>query len=244
MTIVKRIGEGHLVINIIDLNQKTIVLILPGGGYQLLSNRESGPVATKFNMMGYNTAILYYTCKSLVPLSEGLEALKELSKSFSDIVVIGFSAGGHLASLLGTEHAKYNLKAMVLSYPVITFLDHTHEETAHSFLGKDDNLENRMKYSSERRVSIDTVPTFIWTTKDDELVPVENTILMKDALERFHIYHEVIVFEHGAHGLALADETAVVGGDYDKYYRKDIAIWVDKADAFIKKVIESKNNKK
>ena len=238
MTIVKRVGEGHLVINIIDLNQKTVVLILPGGGYHLLSNRESGPVATKFNMLGYNTAVLYYTCKPLVPYEEAKAALKILSNDFKNVVVVGFSAGGHLAALLGTTEEKYNLKLMVLCYPVITFLDYTHEETAHNFLGGSDSPENRIKYSNERRVSENTVPAFIWTTKDDETVPYQNTILMQEALNKSHIENEVLIFNHGVHGLALADETAVVAGDYEKYYRKDIAIWIDKVNEFIKKVIK------
>ena len=238
MTIVKRVGEGHLVINVIDLNQQTCVLILPGGGYYLLSNRESGPVATKFNMLGYNTAVLYYTCKPLTPYDEGLKALEMLSKDFRQIVVVGFSAGGHLASLLATTSEKYNLKAAILCYPVITFLDYTHEETAKNFLGNNDSKEERIKYSSERRVDATTIPTFIWTTRDDELVPFENTTLMKASLDKFHIKNEILIFEHGIHGLALADETAVVNNEFDKYCRKDIAEWIVKANDFIKDVLK------
>lgn len=236
MTNVIRIGEGHLVINIIDYSNDTVVLVLPGGGYQLLSNRESMPVATKFNMYGYNSAILYYTCKPLVPYEEGKMALDELSKIFKKIIVIGFSAGGHLASLLGTTDDKKNLKAMILCYPVITFGAFTHLDTAKAFLGSEFNDENRLLYSSERRVNEKTVPTFIWTTKDDEIVPKENTLLMKDALDKYHIKNEVIIFDSGIHGLALADETAVVNFNKDVYIRSDIATWFDKAIEFIKNI--------
>ena len=238
MTNVKRIGDAHLVINVIDLTNKTICLILPGGGYQLLSNRESGPVATKLNMMGYNTAVLYYSCKPLIPLEEGLETLRELSKDYSNIIVFGFSAGGHLASLLATEKGKYNLKCAVLAYPVITFLKYTHEETARSFLGSKFTDDERKKYSSELRVDSNTVPCFIWTTKDDELVPYENTIMMKEALDKKGIKNTVITYEHGVHGLALADETAVVNGDNATYNRPDIARWIIEADNFIKEIIK------
>lgn len=236
MTIVKRIGEAHLVINIIDLTQDTMILILPGGGYTLLSNRESGPIATKFNMLGYNTAILYYSCNGLDVLEEGKKALFELSKDYKNIFVIGFSAGGHLAGLLGTEKEKYNLKGMILCYPVITLLDYTHEETAHKLLIKNDNLEERKKYSVELRVDKDTVPTFIWTTKDDELVPYENALLLIDSLNKYGIYNESIIYPHGRHGLALADETAVVNHDLT-FMDKEIAQWPLKANEFIRKVI-------
>ena len=237
MTIVKRIGEAHLVINIIDYNQKTVFLILPGGGYQLLSNRESGPVATRANIEGYNSAILYYTCKPYIPYEEGLSALKELSRDFLNIVVIGFSAGGHLASLLATSKEKANLKAAILCYPVISLKEYTHEETARSFLGTNLSDDERLKYSSQYRVNNDTVPTFIWTTKDDEIVPYENTMMMAEALKNNHILNEVLIFDSGVHGLALADETAVVGKDYKIYNRPDIAIWFNEAIKFIKKVI-------
>lgn len=238
MTIVKRIGEAHLVINIIDYNQKTVCLVLPGGGYQLLSNRESAPVGTKLNMEGYNTAILYYSCKPLIPYKEGLQALELLSKDFPNIVVFGFSAGGHLASLLATSEAKYNLKAAVLCYPVITLKKFTHEDTAKAFLGNNDNEDNRNLYSSELRVNETTVPTFIWTTRDDEIVPVENTLLMEASLNKYHIRNKVIVFDSGVHGLALADETAVVGKDYKTYFRPDIAVWFTEAVHFIKDIID------
>lgn len=238
MTIVKRIGEAHLVINIIDYNQKTIFLILPGGGYHILSNRESGPVATSVNMEGYNSAILYYTCKPLIPYEEGKASLKELSKDFKNIVVIGFSAGGHLASLLATTEEKENLKAAVLCYPVISLKEYTHEETAKSFLGNDLSDEKRLKYSGHTRVNSDTVPTFIWTTKDDEIVPYENTLMMAEALKKYNILNQVLIFDSGVHGLALANETAVVGFDDKTYNRSDIAIWFKEAIKFIKKVVE------
>ena len=238
MTNVIRIGKAHLVVNIIDLNQKTICLVLPGGGYTLLSNRESAPVATKLNLEGFNTAVLYYSCEAMTPLDEGLEALKILSETYDNIVVFGFSAGGHLASLLATSPKKYNLKAGVLAYPVITLKEYTHEETAKKFLGEFDNIENRNKYSSEERVDSATVPCFIWTTNDDELVPVKNTLLFKEALDRNNIKNKVMIFEHGVHGLALADETAVVNGDNTTYNRKDIAIWFTEAVKFIKEVVE------
>ena len=151
-------------------------------------------------------------------------------------MVVGFSAGGHLASLLATEKEKYNLEAAVLAYPVISLKEYTHEDTAKNFLGALISDEERIKYSSQYRVNKDTVPTFIWTTKDDETVPYENTLMMKEALDKYHIKNEVMIFPHGVHGLALADETAVVSGNKEVFFRPDIAIWFTKAINFIKEL--------
>lgn len=239
MTIIKRINNAHLVINIVNNDCKTMILIFPGGGYQLLSNRESGPIATKFNYYTYNTAILYYSCHGLDSFSEAKEALKILSKDYPNIIVVGFSAGGHLAGLLGTEKdsKEYNLKGMVLCYPVITLLDYTHEDTCRNLLLNYNTLDNRIKYSVEKRVDSTTVPTFIWTTKDDETVPYENTLMMIDALKKHNIYHESVIFDHGRHGLALADWTAVVLND-ESFLNSDVARWFDMALKFIRKVTE------
>ena len=238
MTFVKRVGEAHLVINVIDLTKRTICLVLPGGGYYLLSNRESGPVATKLNMFGFNTAILYYSCKPRVPLKEALDTLKELSKDYDNIIVFGFSAGGHLASLLATKKEKYNLRAAILAYPVISLDEYTHEDTARNFLGASLDKEERIKYSSQYRVDSNTIPCFIWTTKDDELVPYENTLMMKKSLDKYGIKNKIIIYDHGVHGLALADETAVVNNDEKTYIRPDIAKWINEANCFIKDIIK------
>ena len=236
MTIVKRIGEGHLVINIIDFNQDIVILVIPGGGYALLSNRESGPVATRFNILGYNTAVLYYTCKPLMPLKEGVMAVEELSKDFKNIVTIGFSAGGHLAGFLGTNDYLGNLKIMVLCYPVVSLYKHQHDDTAHNLLGDNDTLDSRIKYSIEERVTSKTVPCYIWTTSTDELVPYENTLMLIDKLKEHNIKYEAKIYDHGCHGLALADETSIVNHD-PSFADKEIAHWPYDVDKFIKKIL-------
>ena len=71
---------------------------------------------------------------------------------------------------------------------------------------------------------------------DDETVPYENTLMMREALDRNKIKNQVIIFPHGVHGLALADETAVVNGNTEVFFRPDIAIWFTEAIKFIKEV--------
>lgn len=242
MIIQKRVFNATIISSIVDLNSKTIILIIPGGGYCHVSNRESLPISVKFNMLGYNTAMLFYTTVPTFPcqpLVEGLKALEELSKEYDNIFVMGFSAGGHLAGLLGTLTSEYNVKGMILCYPVITLLDKTHEDTAHNFLGSEDKLEYRMKYSVQNCVGKSTVPCYIWTTKDDEVVPYENTLMMIEALNNNKVYCESKIYESGPHGLALADETAVVGND-KSYLNNEIAKWPYDVDKFIKTILKKK----
>ena len=242
MTYVVNLKKAHLVLNIIN-NKKTIILICPGGGYELLSNRESGPISVKFNNLGYNTAILYYR---LLPFEngevaaafiDGYQALEYLKEHFGNIVVMGFSAGGHLAGLLGTKCYQYNVKAMVLCYPVVTLTNpYTHKQTACNFLNNNLSFELIKEYSVENCINEHTVPCFVWTTKDDELVPVENTYLLKDSLDKYNIYNECVIYPHGPHGYALADESACINGD-PYFLNKDVAKWPLLVCDFLNKIL-------
>ncbi len=239
MTYIKNIDDISLGYNIVNYS-KTILLIIPGGGYERLSNREAWPVAIRFNMKQYNTAVLYYTCgpcKAFKMFEDGKKAIKELAKDFDNIIVFGFSAGGHLAALLASVGKEYNVKASVLAYPVISLNEKTHEQTASNFLGDQNTLENRIKYSAQNMVNKDTVPCYIWTTKTDELVPYENTLMYIEKLKENNIYYECKIYDEGRHGLALADMTTVVENDMS-YYNEEIAKWPELVEEFIKKIIK------
>ena len=220
-------------------DNKPMIVIFPGGGYHHLSTRESIPVSNKFLSLGYNTTIVYYSVApfaNFIQLDQAEMVIKELSKTYQDIIVLGFSAGGHLAGLTGTLKNKYNLKAMILSYPVISFLTFVHEGTLSNFLANNDSLENKSKYSVDKRVDENCVPCFIWTTKTDASVPYENTLMMIEALNKNKIFNRYHIYENGPHGMALADESAIHNGDRS-YISKDVATWVEKADDFIKEVL-------
>lgn len=242
MTYVIKLLFATLVVNIVN-QDKTIILICPGGGYGFLSNRESDPIAVKFNTLGYNTAVLYYSLppyEAARPYNDGVEALKYLSKEFENIIVMGFSAGGHLAGLLGTKANSYNVKAMVLSYPVVSLGEYTHTQSATNFLNGELTKENIYNYSVQNCVNEKSVPCFLWCTKDDLLVPYENTLMLKEALDKYHIYNECSIYPTGPHGYALADITAVVkNGPY--YYNEEIAQWPLHADKFIRKVLNKED---
>ena len=223
-----------------------LFLIIPGGSYQKLGIPERLPIAKKFFFLGYSSAILLY---SLYPecypnnYNQGLEAIKLLSSKFKKIILIGFSAGGHLTGLLGTtERDKlYNTIGMILCYPVISFFKNAHKKSRYNFFGDkiDNNEENQKLFSIENRVNNNTLPTFIWTLKNDKVVPYENTLYMIEKLKENNVLFEYKIYEKGRHGMALADKTAIRYG-IKEYKNKEVAKWLGLACNFIDNII--KNN--
>ncbi|MGM9858735.1 MAG: alpha/beta hydrolase [Bacilli bacterium] len=239
--ITKKLGftsTGKLTLYSLNENHP-VILILPGGGYHHLSNRESKPVANKFLEMNYNVAILEYSVAPFQNPTQFIEveySLKYLHRNFKNIFVMGFSAGGHLAALAGTSHLKKYITGLILCYPVISFIKKPHKGTVTNFFNGQYTKKDLYDYSIENRVTKDTPPTFIWSTKEDKTVPYIHTLLMVDALTSNDVYNEFIIFNTGRHGLALADQTAIKDGD-ESYINKEVAIWPTKANEFIKKVL-------
>lgn len=228
-------SNSFLKINIIDKN-KPIILISPGGAYEHISTRENEPVSNKFLGFGYNTAVLNYaTFPETYPINfnDIVESFKYLKEKFQKVFIMGFSAGGHLTALLGTSEYAKEISGMILCYPVISMSKLFHKGSRENFLGKNNTEENAIKFSIENRVSKDTPPTFIWTTKTDQAVPYENSLMMIEALKNNNIKCEYKIFEHGRHGLALADMTAVKDGDMD-FYNEEVQIWPTLVNNFLK----------
>ena len=198
------------------------ILILPGGGYSFLSDREGSAIALKFASEGYFTAVLQYSVNTPypAPLYEACAAnifLRENSERLGidekHIAVIGFSAGGHLAGLLATVkeeeiigefgnksvHAKPD--AAVLSYPVVTSGKFAHEWSIEVISGADKELAEKL--SVEKRIDKNTPPVFLWHTSTDDCVPVENSLLAAGALREKGVPFEMHIFGRGWHGLSL-----------------------------------------
>lgn len=240
MTKMYQLKNSFIGFNIVNEESKTIILILPGGAYETLSWREGWPIATRFNTFGYNTAVLYYRiapCAGLAPLEDGLDALEYLSKEYDNIITCGFSAGGHLSACLASLGAKYNLKASIMCYPVISLFDDGHIISARNFLGELFCTEYQTKYSAQNLVSSSTVPSFLWTTYTDQLVPYTNTLLMVDKLNEYHIYNEYRIYSCGVHGLALADMSTTINNDMT-LYNEEVQSWVTDAKKFIEKILK------
>lgn len=210
------------------------VLVLPGGGYQMTSDREADPVALAFLAQGFHTFVLRYSVADQAtfpnPLRDVLRALQTIRQHAGawgvrpqQIAACGFSAGGHLAACLGTlwndpeiEAAGVSAgnsqpNALILCYPLISARRHPKalwftsqtDEHAHG-----DILE---KLSCELHVGSHTPPTFLFHTYQDELVPVEHSLLFAQALAQADIPFEMHLFEHGSHGISLANELTSSG---------------------------------
>ena len=133
------------------------------------------------------------------------------------VATIGFSAGGHLAGMLATitdeQLVKDALKdkaplakpdAVILSYPVITLVGKAHHATGDNLCGEDMKLKEYL--SLDKRVTPSSVPAFIWSTVNDQIVPVESSLYMASAYRENGVPFELHIFEDGIHGLSLANE--------------------------------------
>lgn len=188
-------------------DMRTCLIVVPGGGYRTVSPTEGEIVAKKFYDMGYNTFVCTYTTNILLLEPLKMQPLKDLSRAvryvrkyaeefhISKVVVCGFSAGGHLAGSLCVHwqdvddekqemnHISSRPDAAILSYPVITSGEFAHLDSFKALLGEPMGLEDREYMSLEKQVTDHTPPIFLWQTITDELVPVENSILMVQALK-------------------------------------------------------------
>lgn len=231
------------------------VLVLPGGGYVMTSDRENEPVALKFAAEGICTFVLKYSCAPArfpQALCEGLAALKFIRENAGkfcidteNIAVCGFSAGGHLAASVGVfwnrpfvaeylgecgETMKPN--KLILSYPVIKNGENAHQGSFVNLLGEDGLTEEMLELTSlEKQVSADTPTSFIWHTFDDAAVPVQNSLVFASALAEHNIPVELHIYRSGPHGLSLGNH--LVYKDKAPGERHMSSDWIDKAIRFI-----------
>ncbi|MCS5717937.1 alpha/beta hydrolase [Herbiconiux sp. CPCC 205763] len=191
---------------------KPVILVLPGGGYHTLAPHEGEPVADWLRGLGWEARVIRYpvSTRHPGPLTVVQEAIAaERAAGASAVGVLGFSAGGHLAG-----HAAFTPDASnderpdfaVLCYPVVSMVQPTHAGSRAELLGDDASDELRRATSLELLVNPGSPPVFLWSTAEDESVPVEqHTYPLAEALATAGVSHEVHVFETGPHGLGLAD---------------------------------------
>jgi acetyl esterase/lipase len=213
---------------------KTAIIVCPGGGYaRLASGHEGNEVAEAFNKIGVTVFVLKYrlpfdscmTNKEIVPLQDLQQTIKlvrDRAAGFdinpSMLGVIGFSAGGHLASTGITKFAESYIENTsntslrpdfaILGYPVIS-MDSAicHKGSRDNLLGKKATAATLNLFSSDMQVTAQTPPTFIVHASDDKSVPVENSIRFYQALIKNKVNAELHVYQNGGHGFGLQNPT-------------------------------------
>jgi acetyl esterase/lipase len=228
------------------------VVICPGGGYRILAyDWEGTDIAKWFNSKGIAAMVLKYRLpvsesniiKHKSPLLDARRAIRltryhatEWNIDKNKIGVMGFSAGGHLASTAGTHFDAGDKNAadpvesmssrpdfMILLYPVITFTKSVmHKGSRTALLGENPDSILIQYYSNELQVKPDTPPTFIVHAGDDKAVPVENSILFYRALKDKGVPAEFHIYPEGGHGFALA-----IGKGY-------LSTWTDRCMDWLK----------
>jgi acetyl esterase/lipase len=216
------------------------ILVVPGGGYTHLADKHEGiDVAKFYNQHGFDAFVLHYRLNNgeqkghrypdqYNDITTAMRLIKSRAKEWKfspdKVGVIGFSAGGHLTSTLGTmimigeKESKNPLEQfstrpafMMLIYPVILLNSKfTHKGSAEMLLGKTPDPKMLEALSTNNRVTPQTPPTFIVFSNDDEVVPVENGILMYEALRKEKIPVSFHVYDHGGHGYGMAPNLPVV----------------------------------
>ncbi|MDQ8186552.1 alpha/beta hydrolase [Pelagicoccus sp. SDUM812002] len=212
------------------------VLIFPGGGYECLAYEWEGvEIASLLNAHGIAAVIVKYRlpdpesniASHIVPLLDAERAIRTVRQNAAvwgidreRIGVIGFSAGGHLASTLGTQFTTGNEKApdpidrlssrpdfMGLVYPATEFSNSVSESASRdNLLGKEPSEPLIERYSNRLHITPETPPTFLLHASDDEVVPVSGTVSFYQALLREGVYAEMHLYPNGGHGFSLAHD--------------------------------------
>jgi len=208
---------------------RTAVVVCPGGGYGMLANNHEGrQVANWLNSLGMCAFVLKYRLGPRyhhpIELGDAQRAIRMVRADASKygvapdrIGIMGFSAGGHLASTAGThfdagspadadpiQRASSRPDFLVLGYPVISFTTpYTHQGSLKNLLGDHPDPQLVENLSNELQVTPQTPPTFLFHTNEDKGVPAENSVLFYLALRKAGVPAEMHIFEKGPHGVGL-----------------------------------------
>lgn len=210
------------------------VVVCPGGGYGMLADHEGKDVALWLNTLGITAFVLHYRLgphsrhpAMLQDVARAVQTVRRMAENLDParIGILGFSAGGHLASTLATHFEAGNPQATdaldrfssrpdltILIYPVISLQEpHGHGGSRQNLLGADASEELIASLSNHLHVTPGTPPTFLVHTSDDAGVPAENSLLLALALRAAGVPVELHLYEQGPHGFGLAEGDPVLG---------------------------------
>jgi acetyl esterase/lipase len=230
----------------------TAVVVCPGGGYLTLAmDHEGSKVAEWLNAIGVTAFVLKYRVgtwdgrknKYPIPFMDATRAVrtararaKEFGIDPERIGIMGFSAGGHLASTVGThfdggdggsrdvvERTGSRPNFMILVYPVISLkTEYVHRGSRKSLLGENADPLLVESLSNETQVTSMTPPTFLVATDEDEAVPPENSVLFYLALRKARVPSELHIYRQGGHGFGMTSKDPI------------LATWVDRCRDWMK----------
>jgi acetyl esterase/lipase len=231
ITIIRKISRPTLTIYLPkkEMANGAAVIICPGGGYGVnAASHEGSDVAKAFVRMGVTAFVLKYRLpddatminREIGPLQDAQQAIKlvrEGAKKWNidpkRIGIMGFSAGGHLASTAGTHFNKAYIANpgntslrpdfMILIYPVISFTGIGHRGSAQNLLGNSPSEEKIREYSNELQVTDETPPSFLVHASDDDGVLPKNSIVFYEALLAHKIPAEMHLYQSGGHGFGM-----------------------------------------
>jgi acetyl esterase/lipase len=235
------------------------VVICPGGGYSyLVINQEGTDVAKVLNKQGIAAFVLKYRLpsnlimkdRSIGPLQDAEQAIKIVRERYKDwnidtgkVGIMGFSAGGHLASTASThymetvienpKHTNLRPDFSVLVYPVVSFQDSIlHKGSKKALIGEDASPEKTNAYSNELRVDKNTPPAFLIHCSDDKVVPVLNSVYYYEALKKNGVKAEMHIYATGGHGFGLNNATRT-----DKWIEQCLA-WMNEMKIISHKITQ------
>ena len=245
----------YLPFNMTEMNRqdwkRPCLLICPGGGYGMCSQRESEVIGLHFLPEGFNVFVLTYSVApnrfptQIREVAAAMELIyanaQEWNCDTEKIAIMGFSAGGHLAAHYSTMFdckevrevfpASKSVNASVLCYPVISGdFSFTHQGSILNLLGRaPENKAEEDYFSCERNVRSITPPAFIWHTAEDGCVPVKNSLVYASALAENNVPVELHIYPYGGHGLSTCDKHTIDNVDnviaYDAAWLDSVKKW-------------------
>jgi len=210
-----------------EISSGAAIIVCPGGGYQHLADHEGRPVAEWLSSIGIAAFVLKYRIAPRyhhpAPILDAARAIRtvraraqEWNINSGKIGILGFSAGGHVASSAGTHYDSGNPSSddpiervssrpdlMVLIYPVISMGPTAHMGSRRNLIGQNPEPAIVALLSNEEQVNTKTPPTFLVHTVDDPVVPVENTTMFAAGLQKAGVPYEMHLYQHGPHGFGL-----------------------------------------
>lgn len=238
--------------------KRKAIIIIPGGGYEMVSEREGEAIALQYLKEDIATFVINYTVKEFsypTPIDEVFAAMiyiRDHSEEYhideNRIALLGFSAGGHLAAscamlwndsyfanLFNTTNEKQKVNALILSYPVITMdKEFTHIGTMERRTHNDKDLIE--KFSIEKHITQDFPKTFIWLTSTDDAVPPYNSLTLAQNLINNQITVELHMYPRGQHGLALANNNTTTKYKMQTNF-PEVQTWIPHSISFVEKYL-------